>query len=333
MHEMREELEDLVVPRALSGRLSVSSPSGSLTLAARNKRPDRRDRTAAHAQARRSRHRPRRVKGRAEARLFDLAQDGAQVGRLRAAFGHLRFRVIVEHGAECYQALGIVAHDLAGRAGPLQGLHLDAEAERLSLDPHHGDRAGQAARRTADPHPRRWTRSPNTASPRMRSTRMATVRRPRCCRANRTPMRWLRRTIELLAEGSNPEEFLEHTKLELFHDQVFCFTPEGQADRAAAQGDADRFRLCGAHRRRQHGGRLPRSTARSRRWRRNCRTATKSRSSPQRRRRRRRRPGNRSWSPARRARRSGAPPASRCARQYAGLGRAHRRAAVSARQE
>src|SRR6202790_3503540 len=39
---------------------------------------------------------------------------------------------------------------------------------------------------------------------------------------------WLRRTIELLAEGSNPEEFLEPTKLELFHDQVFCFTPKGK---------------------------------------------------------------------------------------------------------
>jgi RelA/SpoT family (p)ppGpp synthetase len=39
---------------------------------------------------------------------------------------------------------------------------------------------------------------------------------------------WLRRTIELLSEGSNSEEFLEHTKLELFHDQVFCFTPKGK---------------------------------------------------------------------------------------------------------
>jgi len=39
---------------------------------------------------------------------------------------------------------------------------------------------------------------------------------------------WLRRTIEMLAEGSSPEEFLEHTKLELFHDQVFCFTPKGR---------------------------------------------------------------------------------------------------------
>jgi GTP pyrophosphokinase len=39
---------------------------------------------------------------------------------------------------------------------------------------------------------------------------------------------WLQRTIELLAEGDSPEEFLEHTKLELFHDQVFCFTPKGR---------------------------------------------------------------------------------------------------------
>src|SRR3954468_574102 len=39
---------------------------------------------------------------------------------------------------------------------------------------------------------------------------------------------WLRRTVDLLAEGDSPEECLEHTKLELFHDQVFCFTPKGR---------------------------------------------------------------------------------------------------------
>ncbi|SFT97511.1 bifunctional (p)ppGpp synthetase/guanosine-3',5'-bis(diphosphate) 3'-pyrophosphohydrolase [Mesorhizobium sp. YR577] len=38
---------------------------------------------------------------------------------------------------------------------------------------------------------------------------------------------WLRRTIEQLSEGDNPEDFLENTKLELFQDQVFCFTPKG----------------------------------------------------------------------------------------------------------
>src|SRR5437588_581529 len=39
---------------------------------------------------------------------------------------------------------------------------------------------------------------------------------------------WLRHTIGVLSDSSNPEEFLEHTKLELFHDQVFCFTPKGK---------------------------------------------------------------------------------------------------------
>ena len=40
--------------------------------------------------------------------------------------------------------------------------------------------------------------------------------------------RWLRHLVEMLQEGESPKEFLEHTKLELFHDQVFCFTPKGQ---------------------------------------------------------------------------------------------------------
>ncbi|MGB3273896.1 MAG: bifunctional (p)ppGpp synthetase/guanosine-3',5'-bis(diphosphate) 3'-pyrophosphohydrolase [Xanthobacteraceae bacterium] len=39
---------------------------------------------------------------------------------------------------------------------------------------------------------------------------------------------WLRHTIGMLAQSANPEEFLEHTKLELFYDQVFCFTPKGK---------------------------------------------------------------------------------------------------------
>ncbi|TPW33444.1 bifunctional (p)ppGpp synthetase/guanosine-3',5'-bis(diphosphate) 3'-pyrophosphohydrolase [Martelella alba] len=39
---------------------------------------------------------------------------------------------------------------------------------------------------------------------------------------------WFRKTIAALAEGDSPEEFLEHTKLELFQDQVFCFTPKGK---------------------------------------------------------------------------------------------------------
>lgn len=39
---------------------------------------------------------------------------------------------------------------------------------------------------------------------------------------------WMRRLVEMLEAGDTPEEFLENTKLELFQDQVFCFTPKGR---------------------------------------------------------------------------------------------------------
>ncbi len=40
--------------------------------------------------------------------------------------------------------------------------------------------------------------------------------------------RWLRELLEILENAAEPEEFLEHTKLEMFQDQVFCFTPKGE---------------------------------------------------------------------------------------------------------
>src|SRR5436309_4372348 len=39
--------------------------------------------------------------------------------------------------------------------------------------------------------------------------------------------RWLRELLDILDHASGPEEFLEHTKLEMFQDQVFAFTPKG----------------------------------------------------------------------------------------------------------
>ncbi|MCI5544205.1 MAG: bifunctional (p)ppGpp synthetase/guanosine-3',5'-bis(diphosphate) 3'-pyrophosphohydrolase [Azospirillum sp.] len=39
--------------------------------------------------------------------------------------------------------------------------------------------------------------------------------------------RWVRELLEILDQASNPEEFLENTKLEMYNDQVFCFTPKG----------------------------------------------------------------------------------------------------------
>ena len=39
--------------------------------------------------------------------------------------------------------------------------------------------------------------------------------------------RWLRELLDILEHAGGPEEFLEHTKLEMFQDEVFCFTPKG----------------------------------------------------------------------------------------------------------
>ncbi|MDP6706732.1 MAG: bifunctional (p)ppGpp synthetase/guanosine-3',5'-bis(diphosphate) 3'-pyrophosphohydrolase, partial [Alphaproteobacteria bacterium] len=39
--------------------------------------------------------------------------------------------------------------------------------------------------------------------------------------------RWLQELLEILEHANSPEEFLEHTKLAMFQDQVFCFSPRG----------------------------------------------------------------------------------------------------------
>jgi len=38
---------------------------------------------------------------------------------------------------------------------------------------------------------------------------------------------WLRELLDILEHAQNPQEFLEHTKLEMYQDQVFCFSPKG----------------------------------------------------------------------------------------------------------
>ena len=43
-----------------------------------------------------------------------------------------------------------------------------------------------------------------------------------------TEYRWLRELLDILEQTVGAEEFLEHTKLEMFQDQVFCFTPKGE---------------------------------------------------------------------------------------------------------
>ncbi len=41
-------------------------------------------------------------------------------------------------------------------------------------------------------------------------------------------LRWVQDLLEILENSAAPDEFLENTKLELYQDQVFCFSPKGQ---------------------------------------------------------------------------------------------------------
>lgn len=43
-----------------------------------------------------------------------------------------------------------------------------------------------------------------------------------------TGLRWVQDLLDILEDSAAPDEFLENTKLELYQDQVFCFTPKGQ---------------------------------------------------------------------------------------------------------
>jgi GTP pyrophosphokinase len=49
--------------------------------------------------------------------------------------------------------------------------------------------------------------------------------------------RWVQDLLEILENSSAPDDFLENTKLELYQDQVFCFTPKGQLPRGATSVD------------------------------------------------------------------------------------------------
>ena len=45
--------------------------------------------------------------------------------------------------------------------------------------------------------------------------------------ANLPKIKWIKELVGLLDEEEGVEEFLEHTKLDLYRDHVFCFTPRG----------------------------------------------------------------------------------------------------------
>jgi guanosine-3',5'-bis(diphosphate) 3'-pyrophosphohydrolase len=225
MHEMREELEDLsfreLYPDAydvLSARLGALAERNQHLITEIEQQLTKKlsDRgIAAVVQGRRK---------RAYSVWRKMERKSVGFEQLSDIFG---FRVLVKTLADCYQALGIVHTTwpvVPGRfkdyistpkANDYRSLHTTVigpgqqrvELQIRTTEMHELAEYGIAAHALY---------KDNVGSPTELLSRESGA------------YAWLRRTIELLAEGSNPEEFLEHTKLELFHDQVFCFSPKGK---------------------------------------------------------------------------------------------------------
>jgi guanosine-3',5'-bis(diphosphate) 3'-pyrophosphohydrolase len=225
MHEMREELDDLafreLYPEAcevVSARLNALADRNKALISEIEKQLTKKlaDRgIAAQVQGRRK---------RAYSIWRKMERKSVGFEQLSDIFG---FRVIVNTPDDCYHALGIVHttwpmvpgrfkdYNSTPKANDYRSIHttvIGPSKQRVELQirtvaMHEIAEYGIAAHALYQD---------NVGSPTELLSRESTA------------YAWLRRTIELLAEGSNPEEFLEHTKLELFHDQVFCFTPKGK---------------------------------------------------------------------------------------------------------
>lgn len=141
----------------------------------------------------------------------------------------MAFRVVVKTLADCYQALGIIHSTYSmvpGRfkdyistpkANEYQSLHTTV----LGLE----DQRVEIQIRTAEMHD--IAEMGLAAHWQYKDGKSGSENAARFNKAEGVQYRWVREMLETLETAASPEDFLEHTKMELFPDQVFCFTPQG----------------------------------------------------------------------------------------------------------
>jgi GTP diphosphokinase / guanosine-3',5'-bis(diphosphate) 3'-diphosphatase len=132
----------------------------------------------------------------------------------------MAFRVMVDSVGDCYHALGIIHsayHVVPGRfkdyistpkPNNYRSLHtgvIGPERQRIEVQIRTGD-MHEVAELGVAAH---WIYKQDTGW------------------TDGRQYRWLRELLYILDHAAGPEEFLEHTKLEMFQDQVFVFTPKG----------------------------------------------------------------------------------------------------------
>ncbi|PLX30137.1 MAG: bifunctional (p)ppGpp synthetase/guanosine-3',5'-bis(diphosphate) 3'-pyrophosphohydrolase [Alphaproteobacteria bacterium] len=131
----------------------------------------------------------------------------------------IAFRVIVASVADCYQALGAIHNEYVVVPGELKdyvSMPKPNHYQSLHTAVYFENKRIEVQIRTQDMHKiaeygvaAHWEYKQNAHLKEGRQ------------------YKWLRGLLDILENANNPEEFLEHTKLEMFQDQVFCFTSKG----------------------------------------------------------------------------------------------------------
>jgi GTP pyrophosphokinase len=131
----------------------------------------------------------------------------------------MAFRIVVNTIAECYQVLGVIH----GRYPTLPGRFKDY----ISTPKPNGYRSLH----TAVIGPERQSIEIQIRTREMHEEAELGVAAHWAyksdARSDGKQYRWLRELLDIVEQAQKPEDFLKHTKLALFQDQVFCFTPKG----------------------------------------------------------------------------------------------------------
>jgi GTP pyrophosphokinase len=140
----------------------------------------------------------------------------------------MAFRIIVNRSDQCYKTLGIIHGRYSAVPGRFrdylstpkpngyQSLHtgvLGPEKHRIEVQ-IRTNKMHEIAERGVAAH---WRYSSFGAGP-VSNTVISESKQ----------YRWLQELLDILEDAAGPEDFLEHTKLEMFSDQVFGFSPKGE---------------------------------------------------------------------------------------------------------
>ena len=132
----------------------------------------------------------------------------------------MAFRVVVDSAMHCYEALGHL--HAAYRAVP------ERFKDYISLPKDNGYRALHTVLTGPDGHPIEvQIRSREMHEFAENGAAAHWLYKQEGGGVDGRQYEWVQQFLDILESASSPEEFLSHTKMQLFPDQVFCFTPNG----------------------------------------------------------------------------------------------------------